>query len=313
MVIQLPKKLPNKATIGIVSPASPQRDVSRLERGIAYLEGLGHTVVCAPHALSVHAGYLAGTDEQRLDDLHAMFADKRIDAIFCARGGYGSARIIEKLNYGMIRKNPKIFVGFSDITALQMALLRKAGLVTFSGAMPSVDMADGFHPISEEWFWKVLTSVRALGTLKQPWPVQVLQKGSAEGVLLGGNLSVITSMIGSAYVPSLNGAVMVLEDVGEETYRIDRMLQQLVLSGGWKSLAGVVFGQWTQGVQPAGRTTPARDVQEVLQEFALRCSGPVLANLMYGHEPLKFTLPFGVTCSVSSRHGLRLTGAAVQL
>lgn len=312
MVVRIPKRLPQKATIGIVSPASPQRDASRLERGIAYLEGLGHTVVCADHVHSMHGGYLAGTDDQRLADIHTMFSDKRIDAIFCARGGYGSARLLSKIDYALIRKNPKIFVGFSDITALQLALFRKSGLVTFSGAMPSVDMADGFDSHSEEKFWRVLTSTKPLGRLDQHPPLEVLKKGRAEGRLLGGNLSVFTSIVGTPYLPDMRNVVLALEDVAEETYRIDRMLQQLILAGLWDQLGGVVFGQWTQGNPAPGRSTPARDVTEVLRETASLCRGPVVSNFMYGHEAKKFTLPFGVLCTLSAQHGLRLTSAAVQ-
>jgi len=311
MVIRLPRKLPRKATIGIVSPASPQRDVKRLERGIAYLEGMGHTVVCAPNALAVHGGYLAGTQDQRIADLHMMFADKRIDAIFCARGGYGSAQLLRDLDYDLIRKNPKILVGFSDITALQLALFKKTGLVTFSGAMPSVDMADEFSPISEEWFWRVLRSTRPLGKLSQPFPFEILKKGNSKGLLLGGNLTVATSLVGTPFMPTLTGNILVLEDIGEETYRIDRMLQQLVNSGVWERLGGVVFGKWTQGAPALGRSTPARDVNEVLTDFAVMCRGPVLSKFMYGHETLKFTLPMGVHCRLTAR-GLTVTGSAVQ-
>lgn len=311
MVIRLPKKLPRRATIGIVSPASPQRDVKRLERGIAYLEGMGHTVVCAPNALAVHGGYLAGTQDQRLADLHMMFADKRIDAIFCARGGYGSAQLLRDLDFGLIRRNPKILVGFSDITALQLALFKKTGLVTFSGAMPSVDMADDFNPTTEEWFWRVLRSTRPLGKLLQPHPFEILKKGNSKGLLLGGNLTVATSLIGTPFMPTLTGNILVLEDVGEETYRIDRMLQHLVNSGVWEKLGGVVFGKWTQGTPAPDRSTPARDVNEVLAELATKCRGPVLSNFMYGHESLKFTLPLGVLCSLSAR-GLTVLGSAVQ-
>lgn len=312
MTLRLPKPLRRGGTIGIVAPASPQRDPSRLARGIAYLEGLGYTVVCAKNLHAVHGSYLAGTDQQRADDLHAMFADKRVDAIFCARGGYGSARLLDLLDYRLIRRNPKILLGFSDITALQLALLRKTGLVTFSGVMPSVEMADGMRAETEEWFWRTMTSTKPLGTVRQPWPLTVLKNGSASGQLLAGNLSIITSLIGTPYMPSVKGAVLTVEDVAEETYRVDRMLNQLRLAGCLDALAATVFGQWSQGQQAPGRTTPTRNIHEVLTEVADVSTGPVLSNLMYGHEPSKLTLPVGVSCKVSSRYGLQLTGAALQ-
>jgi len=312
MTPRFPTALRKKATIGIVSPASPQRDMSRLDKGIRYLEGLGYTVVLGQHARDHHAGYLAGTDDQRLSDLHTMFADKRIDAIFCARGGYGSSRLLNRLDYGLIRKNPKILVGYSDITSLQLALWQKARLVTFSGAMPSVDMVENIDPLSEEQFWRVLTSRRPLGRLRQPWPTTTLQPGDAEGRLLGGNLSVLVSLLGTDYMPSLRGSILALEDIGEETYRIDRMLVQLMLATPRRRPAGVAYGFWSQSARPLG-STPHREITEVLEERRDLSRGPIIADFMYGHERTKFTLPFGVRTRLSTRTGeLALLESAVQ-
>jgi muramoyltetrapeptide carboxypeptidase len=312
MRLLLPSPLPAKATIGIVSPASPQRDAKRLERGIAYLESLGHSVVLGNHVHARYGAYLAGTDAERCADLEQMFADKRIDAIFCARGGYGSARLLDRLDYGLIKRNPKILVGFSDITALQMALLKRTGLVTFSGALPSVDMADGFTPESEEWFWRALTSKRPLGPIQQPWPTRVVQQGAAEGPLIGGNLSVFVTLLGTPYQPPTKGSILVLEDVGEETYSIDRMLNHLRQANVLGTLNGMIAGEWSQSSRPKG-STPHRDVQEVIAEAAEHISGPVLTNMMYGHEPLKLTVPFGVRVRLSSRgSGLRFLEPALR-
>lgn len=312
MTPRFPTALRKKATIGIVSPASPQRDMSRLDKGIRYLEGLGYTVVVGDHARSRHAGYLAGTDDQRLADLHAMFSDKRIDAIFCARGGYGSARLLNRLDYGLIRRNPKILVGYSDITSLQLALWHKARLVTFSGAMPSVDMVDNIDPLSEEQFWRVLTSRRPLGRLPQPWPITSVQDGEAEGRLLGGNLSVLVSLLGTDFMPSLRGSILALEDIGEETYRIDRMLVQLLHATVRRRPAGIAYGFWSQSARPQG-STPHRDVSEVLAERCDLTRGPIISDLMYGHERTKLTLPFGVRARISSRTAsMQLLESAVQ-
>lgn len=312
MTPRFPTALRKNATIGIVSPASPQRDMSRLDKGIRYLEGLGHTVVLGQHARDRHAGYLAGTDDQRLSDLHRMFADPRIDAIFCARGGYGSARLLSRLDYSLIRRNPKILVGYSDITSLQLALWQKARLVTFSGAMPSVDMVENIDPLSEEQFWRVLTSRRPLGRLRQPWPTTMIQPGDAEGRLLGGNLSVLVSLLGTDYMPSLRGSILALEDIGEETYRIDRMLMQLVLATPRRRPAGIAYGFWSQSARPLG-STPHRDIAEVLEERRDLSRGPIIADLMYGHERTKFTLPFGIRARLTTRTGeLALLESAVQ-
>lgn len=294
----LPKALIGPSTIGIVSPSSPQRDPQRLDRGIAYLEGLGHTVVVAPHARSVHAQYLAGTDAERVADIHQMFTDPRIDAIFCARGGYGTPRILDLVDYELIARNPKIFVGFSDTTALQFAIYKKSGLVTFSGVLPSVDMADEFDAESEEWFWRVLSSTKPLGLHHQSIPIQMLQAGAADGVLLPGNLAMIGSILGTDYVPDLSGAIMVVEDIAEETYRIDRLLTQLRLyvklisDSGAPGLAALCFGQFTPPVHRGN--TPHREILDLLEEQVSWIKGPVLANLMYGHESKKLTLPVGL-------------------
>ena len=312
MRVLLPSPLPTKATIGIVSPASPQRDIKRLERGVRYLESLGHTVVLGKHVLARSGEYLAGTDEDRCADLESMFADKRIDAVFCARGGYGSARLLDRLDYALIRRNPKILVGFSDITSLQMALLRKTGLVTFSGALPSVDMADGFAPESEEWFWRALTSKRPLGPIQQPWPTGVVQRGSAEGPLIGGNLSVFVTLLGTPYEPPTKGSILLLEDIGEETYSIDRMLNHLRQANVLGALNGMITGEWSQASRRKG-STPHREVREVIAEAAEHINGPVLSDMMYGHEPLKLTVPFGVRVRLSSRgSGLRFLEPALR-
>lgn len=307
-----PRALRKKATIGIVSPSSPQRDEARLHRGVAYLESLGYNVKLGKHVRSTYGGYLAGTDRDRANDINAMFADGSVDAIFCARGGYGCARILPLLDYALIRKHAKIFVGFSDVTSLQLALWKRIRLVTFSGAMPSVDMADAFDKVSEEQFWRVLSSKRPIGTLKQPWPLESLQRGDAEGVLLGGNLSVLTSILGTEYMPSLRGSILALEDIGEATYRIDRMLTHLALATKRGRPAGVAYGFWSQDARLQG-TTPHRDVSEVLLERLGLTRGPVTARLMYGHEQTKFTLPFGVRARLSANKGLfAITEGAVE-
>lgn len=297
-----PRALPKNATIGIISPSSPQRDVSRLHRGIAYLEGLGYHVKLGKHVLDRHAGYLAGTDRDRARDIHDMFLDASVDAIFCSRGGYGCARLLPLLDFSLIRKNPKIFVGFSDVTSLQLALWSRARLVTFSGAMPSVDMADGFDSHAEEQFWRVITSRKPLGKLKQPWPTSIIRNGIAEGRLLGGNLSVLTSILGTEFVPSLRGSVTVLEDVGEASYRIDRMLMHLSLATKGMRPSAVLYGAWSQDSRERG-TTPHRNVSEVLNDRLDLTRGPIIADFMYGHEAKKFTLPFGILTQVDGKKG----------
>lgn len=292
----IPPPLRRNAVIGIVSPASPQRDPARLERGIRYLESLGYRVECGNHAQHSWSGYLAGTDEQRRADVHAMLTNPKVDAIVCARGGYGSARLLDTLDWKLFARHPKILVGFSDITALQLAAWRKVGLVTFSGALPSVDMADEFDPESEEAFWRVLSSRKPF-RVRQSLNLRPLQKGKWTGPLLGGNLSILTTLFGTAYCPSLKGAVLAIEDVGEEPYRIDRMLNHLRLATARSPIGGILYGQFSQSnLRPT--SNPARPIDDILAEHAATIAGPACTNLMYGHEVKKLTLPIGAPTTV---------------
>ncbi|HYF03010.1 MAG TPA: LD-carboxypeptidase [Patescibacteria group bacterium] len=306
------KPLRKNATIGIISTSSPQRDPTRLERGITYLESLGYRVELSKHALKSTAGYLAGTDEERLEDIHGMFADKRIDAIFCARGGYGSPRMLLKLDYELIRKKPKIFAGFSDVTALQCAIFKHTGLITFSGAMPSVDMADSFHPESEESFWRILTNPEPLGEVKQSEPIEVFKKGHAAGRLFCGNLTMFSMLCGTPFLPDFKNAVLLSEDIGEEPYRIDRILSQFENCGFFKELSGLAFGRFTQeNLRPT--TVPQRTMEEVLKEFTERAGLPTIANVLYGHQAKKLTLPFGAMCEMDAEKGVLKIGESALL
>jgi muramoyltetrapeptide carboxypeptidase len=312
MKILKAKPLKDNATIGIISPSSPQRDPARLERGIKYLESLGYRVELSKNALKSTAGYLAGTDEERLDDMHAMFADDKIDAIFCARGGYGSPRVLSKIDYKLIAKNPKIFAGFSDVTALQCAIFKNTGLITFSGAMVSVDMADGFLKESEESFWRVLKNPEPLGDIVQSEPIEVFKKGKAEGRLFCGNLTMFSMLCGTPYLPELKSAVLLTEDIGEEPYRIDRILSQFENCGFFKELSGLAFGRFTQeNLRPT--TVPQRSIDEVLQEFTERAGLPAIANVLYGHQTKKLTLPFGAMCEMDADRGVLTIGESALL
>lgn len=307
-----PPPLKRRATIGIISPSSPQRNDDYLNRGIRYLESLGYRVKVGKHALRRYNGYLAGTDQERIEDIEAMFANPKIDAIFCARGGYGTPRILHKLNYDLIAANPKIFVGFSDITALQCALFRKTGLVTFSGAMPAVDMRDEFDPYSEECFWKILTSTEPYGAIQQPEEIVALHPGTARGRLYCGTLSLFAALCGTPFLPDARKAVYLFEDVGEEPYRIDRMLSQMENAGLFAKAGGVSFGQFT--AIPTDRSaTPQPPISTVLEEYVKRIDLPALGNLLYGHQAKKLTLPFGTTVRIDGNKGvLELTEAATQ-
>ncbi len=293
-----PRKLKRGDLIGIVSPASPVADATRVEKGVRYLESLGYRVKVGRNVGKTF-GYLAGTDAERAADLHEMFADPDVKAIVCVRGGYGTPRLLALLNYRLIARHPKIFVGFSDVTALQLAIWKKCRLITFHGPMAGVEMANAMDPFTEEMFWRCLTSEKKLNAVPLPEKPQVLSPAAAAtGRLLGGNLSLVLSLLGTPYQPDFTGALLFLEEVAEEPYRIDRMLTQLRNASVMSKVSGILFGRFTDCV-PSDRTKPSFSVEEVLREVVQALPIPVLAEVPFGHVPTKLTLPVGVRARIA--------------
>lgn len=307
MSILKPARLKKHDVIGIVAPASAPTTTEKIDKGICYLERLGYRVKIGKHAKAVH-GYLAGQDKGRLADLHAMFADKQVKAIISVRGGYGTPRLLHRIDYDLIRRNPKILVGYSDLTSLQLAIFEKTRLITFSGPMLAVDMFEKIDPFTEEFFWRLVTSSEPLGKVLNPSgePLQVFrsprQKHRALGRLLGGNLSMIVSLMGTPFQPKFSNRILFFEEVGEEPYRVDRMLTQLKHAGIFTKVCALVLGLFADCV-PADKTKPSLTVDEVLWELLADIKVPILANLHYGHIPRKLTMPIGLRASVDSRSG----------
>lgn len=303
MRIVKPKKLTKGDLIGIISPASTPEDLTRIEKGVAYFESLGYHVEVGPNVGKTR-GYLAGTDEERLEDLHYMFSNKHVKAVICARGGYGSARLLDKINYNMIRQNPKIFVGYSDINALQMAFYQKAKLVTFGGPMVATDFADEMNSVVEENFWSIITSTKKIGKICNPHEEKfyVLNKGRGEGRILGGNLSVLISMMGTDYLPQLKDSILLLEEINEAPYRIDRMFNQFRLAKYFRQVKGVILGRFVDCYESdtAKRTLT---LNEVIADYFTNLKVPVLYNVKYGHIKDTIMIPFGVKCKVNSSRG----------
>ncbi len=311
MVLKPPRLRPGDL-IGLVSPASAPSSAEMIEKGVRYLERLGYAVKVGEHAARVH-GYLAGTDDQRAADLNAMIRDTSVKAIIAVRGGYGSARILSAIDFRALRRNPKIIVGYSDITALQLAIFCRTGLVTFSGPMSGVEMWENIDPYTEEHFWRVVTSQSKIGPLMNPPddPIQTLRKGKATGRILGGNLATLAALFGTSFVPSYRDAVLVLEDVDEAPHRIDRMLTQLEQANVFDRIAGLVFGKFVD-CAPTDASKPHLTVDEILGGVAQRVNIPVMSNLQYGHLPKKLTLPIGVRATVDADTGnLRVLEGAV--
>lgn len=307
-----PKALRRGEVIGLVAPAGALWKPERVEACVRYLEGHGYRVEVGAHALG-NDGAFAGTDDQRLADLNGMLRDPRIRAVMALRGGYGTPRLLDRIDYAAVRRDPKIVVGYSDITALQMALWRKTGLVTFSGPLGAVEFAGQPDPVTEESFWRLVTSRSTRGRLSLPedHPLQARQVGVGEGPLLGGCLSLVVTLLGTPFSPDYRGAVLALEDVHEQFHRLDRMMTQLRLAGVLGRLAGLVLGQFTQACA-ADPAHPFHDLEAVWGSVLkdLRC--PVLAGFPYGHVPRKVTLPWGIPVRVDGgRRTVSLRESAV--
>lgn len=303
MPIQKPKKLNKKDVIGLISPASSPEELTRVEAGVKYLESMGYRVKVGANVGKNH-GYLAGTDQERVDDLHAMFKDKNIKAIFTLRGGYGAFRLLDKIDYRLIRNNPKIFVGYSEITSLQMAFLEKAGLITFAGPMVTVDLYNEVSPYTEENFWATITSNKKLGKLQYPEDQKLpyLQKGMAAGRLIGGNLAVFAALLGTAYFPNLTGKILMLEDVGELPYRVDRMFNQLRLSGTLKKVKGIILGRFVDCYEHdlEKRTLT---LGEVISDYVSTLKVPSIYTFPHGHIKDFVTIPFGLRVNMNATKG----------
>jgi muramoyltetrapeptide carboxypeptidase len=298
-----PPALKSGDLIGLVAPASAPSVQEKIDNGAAYLERLGYRVKLGKNVRAVR-GYLAGTDEERATDINEMFADKKVKAIIAVRGGYGTPRILPLLNYAVIKRQPKILVGYSDLTALQLAIFKKTGLVTFSGPMSGVEMWNGIDPFTEEHFWTTVTSAAKPGIVHNPdaKPFRTVHRGKASGTLLGGNLSLITSILGTPFVPSFKYSLLFLEEIEEECYRFDRMMCQLWLAGIVKETKGILIGELTD-VKASDTTKPFLSVEEILSDYLSPLSMPILRDLVYGHIPRKLTIPIGIEARMDADAG----------
>ena len=303
MTILKPPRLRRGDVIGLISPASTPLPPEKIEKGARYLEGLGYRVKLGQHVAAQH-GYFAGTDKQRLADLNAMLNDPQVKAIFAIRGGYGSPRLLPFVDYRAARRQPKIIVGFSDVTALQLALFRRTGLVTFSGPLPGVEFWRKPDPYTEEHFWRLLTAPRRIGPLPNPdsEPLRTRIHGCAEGRLLGGNLSLLVSNLGTRFSPDYRGSVLVLEDVQEDFHRVDRMFTQLRNAGILDQINGLVLGQFTR-CKPNDPTKPHLNLAEIFDEVSSWVTAPTVEGFQYGHVPRKLTLTIGLRARLDASRG----------
>ena len=302
-----PPRLARGSRIALVAPAGPLLDRDDLQRADALCRALDYVPVMGAHAAGRH-GYLAGPDDDRLEDLNGAIADPAIDAIWCIRGGYGVTRILDRVDFGPLRERPKVLLGYSDITALLLAAVRHAGLVTFHGPTARAPM-----PAFSRWhFERVLATAEPAGRLgRLPDPAGVLvprenriltiRPGLAEGPLLGGNLSLLQCLVGTAHLPELDGAILFLEDVGEDLYRVDRMLAHLRAAGLLARLAGVAVGRFTQ--LQRHMSDGALGFDEVLATYLEPLGVPVAFGFPVGHIDDQWTLPLGVRARLDAGAG----------
>jgi muramoyltetrapeptide carboxypeptidase len=300
-----PRALKPGDTIGLVAPSSYVWDLWKLEAVAARLESALALKSRLGRNVKARHGYMAGTETERIEDLHAMFADPAIAGVFALEGGYGTERLLDRIDYGLVRRNPKVFLGYSDITGLHLALNRRSGLVTFHGPVA----------LSSLPAWtlgklrKALFEPEPIGELSNPpeedplwplFPLHTVTPGIARGPIAGGNLTLISTTMGTPYEIDARGKILFLEDTGEAPYRVDRMLTQLRLAGKFADAAGVVWGTCTE-------CTPARSsfevnlsLSELLDEILGGLGKPVLAGLVFGHTKEKNTLPLGVMAELDA-------------
>lgn len=312
-----PPRLAPGSRIALVAPAGPLLERDDLARAEELCRALGYRPVLGRNAYLKY-GYLAGTDAERLEDLNWALTSRDVDAVWCIRGGFGITRILDRVDYGGFRRSPRPVIGYSDITALLLALHHHTGIAAFHGPIARTAMP----PFSRWHFDRVLTQVGApgqLGRIAPPADVLVPQKdrlvtlapGVAEGRLLGGNLTLIQALIGTPHLPSFEGAILFLEDVGEDLYSIDRMLAHLRMAGALEKIAGAAIGRFTE--MDRGGGDGALGFDEVLSTYLLPLGVPVAYGFPIGHIDDQWTLPIGVRAKLdATERDLWLVEAAVE-
>lgn len=307
-----PKRLKQNDTIALIAPGS-YISQNELNNSIKNIEGLGFKTVYRNSILE-KSGYFAGEDKKRADELIEMFSRKDVDGIFCVRGGYGCARILPLLDYEIIKNNPKVLIGYSDVTALLYGIYSKTGLVCFHGPVG----ISTFNEFSVMYLKNTLIypheNLELISEPEEGTSPVVISSGKAEGELIGGNLSIVVSMIGTSYDVDYKDKIVFLEETGEEPYRVDRMLTQMIQSGKFDNAAGIAMGIFEK-CEPKEKEPAFSSSFSLMEVLFDRLSGlgiPVIYGLSFGHIKNKFTLPFGIKSELNAdNHTLSLLEKAV--
>lgn len=278
------RPLPAGSCVALVAPSGVIRNQGQIGRAADNVRSLGWVPCVAENVSATHA-YFAGTDEQRLHDLNSALRDDSIDAIWCVRGGYGAMRLLRDIDFPALKANPRPVIGFSDITALHAAIHRECGIVTFHGPTARGELTDFSR---DNLARALLDQADSCGAAPEG---RTLRSGNAAGRLAGGNLALVTAMIGTPWSIDLEGAILLLEDIDEAVYRVDRMMQQLLLSGGLERCAGIVAGDFRR---PEGeQEEDNRTIDEVIAEAADSAGIPCFAGAPFGHIGDQWTIPLG--------------------
>jgi len=302
-----PKRIVKGSTVGIIAPGTNVPDPDDISKAIEVLDyfGLKYKVAAS---LESGTGYKSRTPAERAQDFNNMFSDGEIDAVFCIRGGYGSSQILDLIDYESVQSHPKVFLGYSDITSMHTAIFKKTGLITFHGPV----LLSQFTNYTLENFNRVffeddeyinLNNPSQKNGLREQFHIRTIQSGIATGRLLGGNLSLISSLSGTKYQPEFVGAIVYLEDVGEAPYRIDRMLNQLKMSSILDGINGIIFGKCEDCDAGTSQSTWDLSLGEVLDNYIKPLKVPSFYGLMIGHTSNQLTLPNGCLVEINADKG----------
>ena len=291
-----PKGLEKGDVLGLVCPSSPvcPEDWEKFEQAKQTIRALGFDVKESRNLRDCYGGYLAGSDRQRAEEIRQMFLDPEIDGILCVRGGYGAGRVVEYLDLPAIQRHPKVFIGYSDVTALHLLLNQRCNFLTFHGPMALSDMADGLDLYSRNSFLTAIHAPSEYGYQEtEEKKLGILKQGKGEGILTGGNLSVIAASLGTWYEIDTRGKILFLEEVGEDAGRLDRYIFHLRNAGKFQTASGILLGQFTGCIN--GKD-PDYDYLQCFLDGLRGYDVPVMYQIQSGHGKSTFTLPLGGRC-----------------
>ena len=305
MIIK-PKALSQGDKVAIIAPSTPT-DAEKVHRAVEVFATLGVEPVLYPTCFK-HHGHLAGLDSERAKDIHDAFANPEIKGIVCLKGGAGAYRLLPLLDYDLIRSNPKVFIGYSDVTALHMAFNKICRMVTYHGQMLISDLFLGDKSLESYTiasYKQALFGTEAVGRLDNPEGHELgsLVEGSAQGELLGGNLSLLVTTLGSPYDLDVKGKILFIEDIGEAAYKVDRMLTALALAGKFQDCAGIILGSWTGCIAEKKGSYDGHDLplETVFKEVIAPFNKPTILNLRAGHNYPQPTLAFGTQVRIDTK------------